>query len=63
MADPRKIDLSKRDYLCPGTMVCRGGDENCDHDYPDETTDTHNGTVEWFTCTKCGMRTGFEVYD
>jgi len=57
----RKIILP--DHLCPQTMVNKRGDKNCDHDYPPETKDSHNDTVEWYTCTKCGMETGFEVYD
>lgn len=57
----RKIELPE--YLCGPTIQHRGGDPKCDHDYPPETTCSHNDTVEWYNCSKCGMRTGFEVYD
>ena len=55
----RKIDLP--DYCCPHTCSTAGGDEDCDHDYPPESKLEHDDWVEW-TCSHCGMRTSFEVY-
>jgi len=60
----RKIKLPV--YCCPHTCKTRGGDEECDHDYPPESQKEHDewggSWVEW-TCSKCGMRVSFEVYD
>lgn len=60
---PRKIVASDYDYLCWPTAVERGGDPDCDHDFPPETTCSNDDTVEWFSCSICGLRLGFEVYD
>lgn len=57
---PRKIDLP--DYCHPMTGHSKGGDEDCDHDYPPESKVSRDEYVYW-TCSKCGMRRYYEVYD
>jgi len=57
----RKINLP--DHLVPQTAVEKGGDKLCDHDFPPETECSHNDTVEWYECSKCKLKLGFEVYD
>lgn len=55
----RKIKLP--DYCHPLTGWSKGGDENCDHDYPPGSKDEHDAYVCW-TCSKCGMKRCYEVY-
>lgn len=60
----RKIILP--DYCCPFGGWSKGGDENCDHDYPPESRKEHDpfkgpSYVCW-TCSKCGMKRCYEVY-
>ena len=55
----RKISLPE--FCCPHSFWTSGGDTDCDHDYPPETEEAHTEHHTW-TCSKCGMRTSFEVY-
>lgn len=59
--EPRKIVLP--DYCHPRTGVSRGGDPDCDHDYPPESKHEDSRDCVWWTCSLCGMRRGYEVYD
>jgi len=55
----RKIELP--DYCCPFTGVSSGGDSDCDHDYLPESRESYPEYVVW-TCSKCGMKRSYEVY-
>lgn len=57
----RKIQLPG--YCHPMTGKSRGGDKNCDHDYPPESKQEDDHDVVWWTCSKCGMQRGYEIYD
>lgn len=56
---PRKINLPE--YCCGLTGWSEGGSEECDHDYPPESKDEKCEYVCW-TCSKCGMRRCYEVF-
>jgi len=56
----RKIELPS--YCHPLTGTSFGGNKKCDHDYPPESKKETATFVEW-TCSKCGLRRGYEVYD
>jgi hypothetical protein len=56
----RKIDPPS--YCCTYDMNHRGGDRNCNHDYPPESKREYATCVEW-TCSICGMRTSLGVYE
>ena len=56
----RKISLP--DYCCPPTGQSKGGDSECDHDYPPESKIEHDTWVQW-ACSKCGMKRSYEVYE
>lgn len=55
----RKIELPE--YLCPYPYT-KGGDSDCDHDYPPESKRESDNGADW-TCSKCGMVTSFDVWD
>jgi hypothetical protein len=56
----RKIVLDQQVY-CP-VAYCEGGERECDHDYPPEPYKSDFDYATW-QCTRCGMRTTFEVWD
>ena len=56
----RKIALDTSIY-CGASIGTYGGDQDCDHDYPPEKSEDEAEYACW-TCTKCGMRTCFEVW-
>ena len=58
--EARKIKLP--DYCHPFTGRSYFGDESCEHDYPPESKVEKDTTVSW-TCSRCGMRRCYEVYD
>jgi hypothetical protein len=55
-----KIELPS--YCNPRTLRTSGGENECDHDYPPESKRESTHYV-WYRCSKCNMRTEFEVYD
>ena len=55
----RKIDLPE--YCCPSDRNVSGGKEDCDHDFPLESKREYDTYLKW-TCSKCGMRISFGVY-
>ena len=55
----RKIELPH--HCCPYGGWSKGGDEDCDHDYPPESKEPHD-EYECWTCSKCGMKRCYEVY-
>lgn len=59
MTTPRKIDLP--DFYCPYAYTS-GGDEDCDHDYDPKPISKSDYGATW-ACTKCGMKTTFDVWD
>lgn len=56
-----KINLDTDTYN-PLTGGSYGGDENCDHNYPDKPDIDKDEYACWI-CTKCGLRRCYEVYD
>ena len=56
----RKIELP--DYCCPFTGVSKGGKKECDHDYPPESKEEFDTYIQ-YTCSKCGMKRSYEVYE
>ncbi len=56
----RKIELPN--YCHPMTGGSYGGDTDCDHDYPPESKKDESEYVCW-TCSKCGMRRCYDVFD
>lgn len=54
----RKIDLP--DYCSTQTGRCKGGNPQCDHDYPPNSEMKLGGYVSW-ECSKCGMERIYEV--
>jgi hypothetical protein len=56
----RKIPLG--DAYCQFTGCSSGGREDCDHDFDPKPTREYPSWAEW-TCTRCGMRRRYEVYD
>jgi hypothetical protein len=59
MSEARKIKLPA--YCTPFNCRTSGGNKDCDHDYPPESKKETVSWVTW-TCSRCGMRTSFEVY-
>lgn len=56
-----KIDLDTDIYnRLTGYSV--GGDEKCDHNYPDKPDKDEDDYAMW-RCTKCGLKRFYEVYD
>ena len=60
LAAGRKIDLGE--HFHPLTGKSSGGDANCDHDYDEKPTKEYDDWAYW-TCTRCGLRRSYEVYD
>jgi len=57
----RKIPLDTS-IFCPYNGTSSGGDENCKHDYPPKPTVESPSFAEW-TCSKCGMRRTYQVWE
>ena len=57
----RKIELPH--YCHPLTGKSFGGDEACEHDFLPESKREDDRQVVWWTCSKCGMDRGYEIYD
>ena len=55
-----KIDLDTEIY-CPMTGTSRGGDNDCDHNYPDKPNVDKDDYATWI-CTKCGLERTYEVW-
>lgn len=60
MNEPRKIQLDTSVY-CPHAYT-RGGEKDCDHDYDPKPVSKSDHGATW-ACTKCGMRTTFDIWD
>lgn len=58
----RKIELDTSIY-CPFGWS-EYGDPKCDHDFPPESKKENcEGTVVWWTCSKCGYQKYYEVWN
>lgn len=55
----RKIDLGPE--FCP-VPYPRGGNEDCDHDYPPEPAGESDNGAHWI-CSRCGCRVTFDYWD
>lgn len=58
MEPPRKIDLPE---CCISIGGHYGGNENCDHDYPPESRQLHDEEYYSWRCSKCGMKSCYEI--
>jgi len=59
MTQNRKIDLPS--YCCPHNGWFKQEDRNCDHDFDPESKHEEPEYVCW-TCTKCGGKRCYEIY-
>lgn len=56
----RKIELDTDTY-CPHGWS-EDGRKDCGHDYPPESKRAHD-TYAFWTCSRCGMRRYYEVWE
>lgn len=55
----RKIELDT--WFCPFPYK-KGGDPQCDHDFPPESKRESDHGADW-TCSKCGMNVTYDFWD